>query len=84
MLCVRAGTWSPQRPGVFFTIKMDGTLDVWDLFYRHNEPTLTVQVCWGLWLCACTARMHAFCAGEGGCMQVVVYSDDFSGSRVVL
>jgi hypothetical protein len=30
--------------GVFFTTKMDGTLDVWDLFYKHNEPTLTVQV----------------------------------------
>ena len=38
------GTWSPTRPGVFFTVKMDGTLDVWDLFYKHNEPTLTVQV----------------------------------------
>ncbi|KAJ9518585.1 hypothetical protein QJQ45_018616 [Haematococcus lacustris] len=38
------GTWSPTRPGVFFTTKMDGTLDVWDLYYRHNEPTLTVQV----------------------------------------
>ncbi|GLI59067.1 hypothetical protein VaNZ11_000900 [Volvox africanus] len=38
------GTWSPSRPGVFFTIKMDGALDVWDLYYKHNEPTLTVQV----------------------------------------
>eukprot|EP00798_Chlamydomonas_sp_ICE-L_P028284 gene28284-31392_t len=38
------GTWSPTRPGVFYTIKMDGNLDVWDLFYKHNEPTLTVQV----------------------------------------
>ena len=38
------GTWSPTRPGVFFTVKMDGTLDVWDLYYKHNEPTLTVQV----------------------------------------
>jgi hypothetical protein len=38
------GTWSPSRPGVFFTIRMDGALDVWDLYYKHNEPTLTVQV----------------------------------------
>ena len=38
------GTWSPSRPGVFFTIKMDGAMDVWDLYYKHNEPTLTVQV----------------------------------------
>ena len=38
------GTWSPTRPGVFFSIKMDGTMDVWDFFYKQNDPTLTVQV----------------------------------------
>lgn len=38
------GVWSPTRPGVFSTIKMDGTLDVWDYFYKQNDPTLTVQV----------------------------------------
>jgi dynein intermediate chain 2 len=38
------GCWSPTRPGVFTTIKMDGTLDVWDYFYKQNDPTLTVQV----------------------------------------
>mmetsp|Transcript_31317 Transcript_31317/g.43427 ORF Transcript_31317/g.43427 Transcript_31317/m.43427 type:complete len:570 (+) Transcript_31317:288-1997(+) len=38
------GMWSPTRPGVFFTIKMDGTLDVWDYFYKQNDPSLSVQV----------------------------------------
>eukprot|EP00899_Mesostigma_viride_P004738 jgi/Mesvir1/14265/Mv09698-RA.1 len=38
------GCWSPTRPGVFFTIKMDGTLDVWDFFYKQNDPNLIVQV----------------------------------------
>ena len=38
------GTWSPSRPGVFFTVKTDGGLDVWDYYYKQNEPTLTVQV----------------------------------------
>jgi len=38
------GTWSPTRPGVFFTTKMDGELDVWDYYYKQNDPTLTVQV----------------------------------------
>eukprot|EP01025_Chloroclados_australasicus_P021583 TRINITY_DN22685_c0_g2_i2.p1 TRINITY_DN22685_c0_g2~~TRINITY_DN22685_c0_g2_i2.p1 ORF type:complete len:553 (-),score=78.42 TRINITY_DN22685_c0_g2_i2:347-2005(-) len=38
------GTWSPSRPGVFFTIKRDGCMDVWDMFYTHNDPTLKVQV----------------------------------------
>jgi dynein intermediate chain 2 len=36
--------WSPTRPAVFFSSKMDGTLDVWDFFYKVNEPTLTLQV----------------------------------------
>ncbi|KAG8468793.1 hypothetical protein KFE25_007311 [Diacronema lutheri] len=36
--------WSPTRPAVFFSSKMDGTLDIWDLFYKVNEPTLTLQV----------------------------------------
>mmetsp|Transcript_22273 Transcript_22273/g.48962 ORF Transcript_22273/g.48962 Transcript_22273/m.48962 type:complete len:569 (-) Transcript_22273:238-1944(-) len=38
------GQWSPTRPGVFMTIKMDGTMDVWDYFYKQNDPTLQVQV----------------------------------------
>lgn len=31
-----------HRPGVFYTIKMDGCLDVWDYFYKQNDPTLQV------------------------------------------
>lgn len=38
------GTWSPTRPGVFYTIKTDGTLDCWDYFYKQNDPTLSIQV----------------------------------------
>lgn len=38
-------SWSPVRPGVFFTTKMDGTLDVWDYVFKQNDPLLTVQVC---------------------------------------
>lgn len=38
------GCWSPARPAVFFTSKMDGTLDVWDYLFKQNEPTLTIQV----------------------------------------
>mmetsp|Transcript_65782 Transcript_65782/g.173658 ORF Transcript_65782/g.173658 Transcript_65782/m.173658 type:complete len:568 (+) Transcript_65782:113-1816(+) len=36
--------WSPTRPGVFVTTKMDGTLDVWDYYYKQNDPTLSLQV----------------------------------------
>jgi dynein intermediate chain 2 len=38
------GTWSPTRPGVFFTVRMDGALDVWDYFYKQNDPSLSVQI----------------------------------------
>uniref|UniRef100_UPI003AAB5D2A dynein axonemal intermediate chain 2-like n=1 Tax=Centroberyx gerrardi TaxID=166262 RepID=UPI003AAB5D2A len=37
--------WSPVRPSVFFTVKMDGTLDVWDILLKHNDPTLRLKVC---------------------------------------
>ena len=36
--------WSPTRPGVFASTKMDGTLDIWDYFYKQNDPTLSLQV----------------------------------------
>jgi dynein intermediate chain 2 len=36
--------WSPTRPGVFVSTKLDGTLDVWDIFSRQNDPTLSLQV----------------------------------------
>jgi hypothetical protein len=36
--------WSPVRPGVFFTTKMDGTLDVWDFIFKQNDPILNIQV----------------------------------------
>jgi dynein intermediate chain 2 len=38
------GAWSPTRPGVFFTARGDGALDVWDFFYKQNDPSLTVQI----------------------------------------
>lgn len=37
--------WSPVRPSVFFSVKMDGTLDIWDILLRQNEPTLSLKVC---------------------------------------
>jgi len=41
---VQDACWSPTRPGVFVTTKMDGTLDIWDYFYKQNDPTLSLQV----------------------------------------
>ena len=39
-----SSSWSPTRPGVFFTSDMDGHLNVWDLMTRHSSPTLRVRV----------------------------------------
>lgn len=38
------GCWSPARPAVCFNSKSDGTVDVWDLLFKTNEPTLRVKV----------------------------------------
>ena len=35
-----AGCWSPSRPGVFFTTKDSGELDIWDFAFKQNTPTL--------------------------------------------
>jgi len=39
-----SGCWSPTRPGVLFTTKLDGTLDCWDYFHKQNEPTFSTKV----------------------------------------
>lgn len=33
-----AGCWSPSRPAVFFIGKEDGSIEVWDLLEKTNEP----------------------------------------------
>ncbi|KAM9839088.1 dynein axonemal intermediate chain 2 [Aulostomus maculatus] len=38
-------SWSPVRPSVFFTVKTDGVLDVWDVLFKQSDPTLSVKVC---------------------------------------
>ncbi|XP_029022455.1 dynein axonemal intermediate chain 2 [Betta splendens] len=36
--------WSPVRPAVFFTVKTDGVLDVWDILFKQNDPVLSFKV----------------------------------------
>nr|XP_033817862.1 dynein intermediate chain 2, axonemal isoform X1 [Geotrypetes seraphini]XP_033817863.1 dynein intermediate chain 2, axonemal isoform X1 [Geotrypetes seraphini] len=45
MAYVTDGCWSPTRPTVFFTSKMDGTLDIWDFVFKQNDPALNLKVC---------------------------------------
>ena len=49
------------RPGVFYTIKMDGCLDVWDYFYKQNDPTLQVCLLFCFALCAQIATDRNLC-----------------------
>ncbi|XP_051907210.1 dynein axonemal intermediate chain 2 isoform X1 [Hippocampus zosterae] len=45
MSCLTDACWSPIRPSVFFTVKMDGLLDIWDVLFKQSDPTLSVKVC---------------------------------------
>jgi len=39
-----SGCWSPTRPGVYYTTKADGTVDVWDIYYKQNDPTFSTKI----------------------------------------
>ncbi|KAJ3122424.1 Dynein intermediate chain 2, axonemal [Nowakowskiella sp. JEL0407] len=59
--------WSPTRPSVFCTSKLDGTVDIWDNLFKQNEPTLTVQVC--------NAPLHSVKVQEHGKMFAATARD---------
>lgn len=44
VVLLTGGTWSPTRPGVFFIIKANGNLEVWDLMDRSHVPYLAQNV----------------------------------------
>jgi len=39
------GAWSTTRYSVYYLIKTDGTLDVWDFLIQQDNPVLSVKVC---------------------------------------
>ncbi|XP_012527681.1 dynein intermediate chain 2, axonemal isoform X3 [Monomorium pharaonis] len=39
------GAWSATRYSVYFLIKVDGTLDVWDFLIQQDSPVLSIKVC---------------------------------------
>ena len=77
------GCWSPVRPAVFFTTKMDGTLDVWDYLFKQNDPTLSIQVVNNEFMIFlfyqtvdslfCFRKIIAFLVSKLRCMPVVVW-----------
>jgi len=38
------GCWSPTRAGLFYVIRMDGVLDLWDFFHRQNEVAYSHKI----------------------------------------
>ncbi|CAF1149392.1 unnamed protein product [Adineta steineri] len=36
--------WSPGRPGVFISSTTEGSIHIWDLLFKQDEPTLTVKL----------------------------------------
>ncbi|KAK3283163.1 hypothetical protein CYMTET_9130 [Cymbomonas tetramitiformis] len=41
---LNTGCWSPTRPGVIYTAKMDGVMEVWDLLDRSHEASMSATV----------------------------------------
>ncbi|XP_024084195.1 dynein intermediate chain 2, axonemal [Cimex lectularius] len=39
------GAWSPTKPSVFYTTRVDGTLDVSDILQSQKEACLSIKVC---------------------------------------
>jgi dynein intermediate chain 2, axonemal len=65
--------WSPTRPSLFFTSKMDGTVDIWDYVFKQNDPTLTVQIS--------NAPLHSIKVQEHGKLMAATARD---GSTTIL
>jgi len=38
------GCWSPTRPGVLYTAKKDGNIEVWDLLDRSHEASMVTTI----------------------------------------
>ncbi|CAF3414406.1 unnamed protein product [Rotaria sp. Silwood1] len=73
------GQWSPTRSSIFFTTKMDGTLDVWDILFKQNEPTLSIQVVDEALYCLRVQEPHGrlvACGSQNGTVTLVEVSDN--------
>ncbi|KAJ0005286.1 hypothetical protein NQD34_011500 [Periophthalmus magnuspinnatus] len=72
--------WSPVRPSVFLTSNMGGVLDVWDVLFKQNEPTLSVKVCDEPLYCLQiqdTGRLVA-CGSQGGSATLLEFCSGLS------
>jgi len=72
------GAWSPTRAGVFFVLRADGVLEVWDFYDRVSGPVYTHKVSdVGL----TSVAVHGSMQGGGGKLVAV---GDAAGSVTML
>ncbi|KAL1110296.1 hypothetical protein AAG570_008373 [Ranatra chinensis] len=67
------GAWSNTRSSVFYTTRIDGTLDIWDILLRHREPCLSIKVC--------DESLHALKCHDNG--ELVVVGNDIGNMYVI-
>lgn len=76
------GCWSPSRPGVFFTTKADGSLDVWDFLLKQNSPVLSVNLSdKGLQCINVYDGRHLVVGSVDGTTSIVELCDGLSGFK---
>ncbi|KAL9653017.1 hypothetical protein ABK040_015532 [Willaertia magna] len=71
--------WSPSRPGVFYTTKMDGTLDVWDYMYKQNKPLLSVRLSDQGLHCLSVYGKYLAVGGRDGATRLLEVSEGLRG-----
>jgi len=72
-----AGCWSPTRPSVLFSVALDGSMNVWDLFDRQNEPVYSQKVVHGALSSVGVSKNGRLvsCGDENGNVSVLRLSD---------
>ncbi|XP_023322611.1 dynein intermediate chain 2, axonemal [Eurytemora carolleeae] len=60
------GCWSPARISVFYTIRVDGVLEVWDFLFEQRLPVLPVKVAdFPLYTLKANEKGSLLCVGAG-------------------
>lgn len=67
------GAWSPTKPSVFYTTRVDGTLDVWDILVRQKDACLSIKVC--------DDAIHGLKCHENG--EVVAVGNDVGTTYII-
>jgi dynein intermediate chain 2 len=76
------GCWSTTRPGVFFTTKKDGTMDVWDFLFKQSRPLLSVSVSSSaLQTISMYNGKHLAVGGVDGTTSMIELSDGLAGFK---